>query len=59
MANKEQTKKIGKIYYWKRGDGKFAMNMVHTEKYSTMDCAGTEKEVKEIAAKLGYVAIKE
>lgn len=59
MANKEQSKKIGKIYYWKRSDGKYAMNMVHTDRYSSMDCADTERDVKEIASKLGYVAIKD
>ena len=53
---KNKPEKVGKIYYWKRSDGSYAMQIVHTSVYSEMDSAESVKQVKIIAAKLDYVA---
>lgn len=52
--NKKNIQPVGKVYYWKREDGAYAVQVVHTINYSEMDCAETLDQVKKIAERYGY-----
>lgn len=56
---KNKTEAVKTIFYWKREDGAYAMQIVHNTCYSEMESAVSEGAVKKVAEKLGYKAVKD
>lgn len=55
---KSKPERIGIIYYWKRDDGAWAIQIVHSTRYATIDCSQSEGDVKKLAEAMGYKAVK-
>lgn len=53
---KTKPEPVKVVYYWKRGDGAYGMQIVHNTCYSEMESAVSEDAVKKVAGKLGYRA---
>lgn len=53
---KEKPEAVKVVYYWKRGDGVYGIQIVHNTCYSEIDSAVSVSAAKKLAEKLGYRA---
>lgn len=57
MKNKAEAVKT--IFYWKREDGAWAMQITHNTCYSELEAATSKEAVLKLAAKMGYEAVED
>ena len=54
---KEKPEAVEVVYYWKREDGAYGIQIVHNTRYSEIDSAVSVSAAQRVAEKLGYKAV--